>query len=152
MFGADLRSLRVLRFARIFRIAKLARYSEALRSIGRVLEAKREELIVTFLAGAMLLVVSATVMYFAENAAQPEAFSSIPASIWWGVATLTTVGYGDVYPVTAVGRLIGSFVAVLGVGMFALPAGILGSGFLDELQKERAESPRCPGCGRVVNR
>jgi len=86
-------------------------------------------------------------MYFVERSAQPEAFSSIPASMWWGVVTLTTVGYGDVTPVTPLGRLIGAVVAVIGIGLFALPASILASGFIEAAQGDTAE---CPHCGNVL--
>jgi len=74
-------------------------------------------------------------MYFVENEAQPEAFSSIPEAMWCGVATLTTVGYGDIYPITPIGKLLGTMIALLGIGMFALPAGILASGFAEEIQR-----------------
>ena len=84
-----------------------------------------------------------------EREAQPQQFSSIPASMWWGVATLTTVGYGDVYPVTTAGRVLGAGIAILGVGLFALPTGILASAFSEELQKRRRrEAAPCPHCGR----
>jgi voltage-gated potassium channel len=85
-------------------------------------------------------------MYYAEGAVQPGTFSSIPATMWWAIATLTTVGYGDVYPVTAVGRVLGAGVAVLGIGLFALPTAILGSGFVEELER-RAGRRACPHCG-----
>ena len=84
-------------------------------------------------------------MYFAENGAQPETFSSIPASMWWAVETLTTVGYGDIIPATALGRVVGSLVAILGIGLFALPAAIIGAGFVEEMAKRKL--PRlCPHC------
>jgi voltage-gated potassium channel len=76
-------------------------------------------------------------MYYAENEAQPEAFTSIPAAMWWGVVTLTTVGYGDVYPVTPLGKLFGAALAFIGIGLFALPAGIIASGFSEEIQKRK---------------
>jgi voltage-gated potassium channel len=96
------------------------------------------------------LVMISSVMYFVEHDAQPKVFSSIPASMWWAVVTLTTVGYGDIYPVTTLGKILGSIVAVLGIGMFALPAGILGSGFVEELQKRRKAPKECPHCGKAV--
>ena len=99
----------------------------------------------------VLLIFASSVMYFAENEAQPEKFTSIPASMWWGVATLTTVGYGDVFPVTSLGQLFGAVIAILGVGFFALPTGILASGFAEEIQKRRRrESVICPHCGRDI--
>ena len=91
-------------------------------------------------------------MYYIESEVQPDAFSSIPASMWWGVITLTTIGYGDIYPVTLVGKFLGAIVAVLGIGMFALPAGMLASGFVEEIQKRRREKPIiCPHCGKDAN-
>ncbi|WP_218919371.1 potassium channel family protein [Longibacter salinarum] len=81
---------------------------------------------------AILLVIAASLMFYAEHEAQPDVFSSIPATMWWAVATLTTVGYGDVYPVTVVGKILASIVAILGIGLFALPAGILASGLQEE--------------------
>ncbi len=90
-------------------------------------------------------------MYHFENAAQPEAFSSIPAAMWWGVATLTTVGYGDIYPITPIGKIIGAIIAILGIGMFALPAGILGSGFVEEMQKRKTKQRVCPHCGKSID-
>ena len=88
-------------------------------------------------------------MYFIENEAQPEVFSSIPAAMWWGVATLTTVGYGDIYPVTPIGKILGSIIAMLGIGMFALPAGILASGFEEEIKKRKKKTV-CPYCGKEI--
>ena len=91
-------------------------------------------------------------MYYIEREYQPEAFSSIPAAMWWAVATLTTVGYGDVYPITFLGKIIGSFIAVLGVGLFALPAGIIASGFITEIQKKSENANICPHCGKDISK
>ena len=90
-------------------------------------------------------------MYYAENRAQPDAFSSIPQAMWWGIATLSTVGYGDVYPVTPVGKVLGGVVALLGIGMFALPTGILSSGFAEEMRKKRNSSMICPHCEKAID-
>jgi voltage-gated potassium channel len=144
--GVDLRFIRALRLMRLFRIAKAGRYMNALRLFHAVAVSKREELVLTTCVLALLLLVASSLMYFAGNGAQPDAFSSIPATMWWAVPTLTTVGYGDIYPVTALGRVLGSAVAVLGVGLFALPTAILGSGFVDEIGKAK-RPPRCPRCG-----
>lgn len=143
----DLRILRALRLLRFLRLFKLARYSASLRAFSRVLAKKREDLVITTTVGGILLLVASSLMYFAERAAQPEAFSSIPAAVWWGVITLTTVGYGDVYPVTPLGRVLGTTVAVVGIGLFALPASILASGFIEEA----GSGPRtCPHCGEPI--
>jgi len=94
------------------------------------------------------LVVASSLMYFAEHAAQPEAFPSIPGTMWWGVVTLTTVGYGDVTPITPAGQLIGSVVAILGIGLFALPASIMASGFIEG---SSYETGFCPDCGHELD-
>jgi voltage-gated potassium channel len=145
--GLDLRSLRVLRLLRIFRLAKAARYYSSLNLIKHVFYNKKEELILTSALMGLLLVVSSTVLYYCENGVQPDTFSSIPATMWWAVATLTTVGYGDVYPVTIWGRLFASVIAILGIGMFALPTGILGAGFVEAIQKKKGNQV-CPHCGK----
>jgi voltage-gated potassium channel len=147
----DLRFLRALRLARILRMFKMGRYSESLRMFGRVLKVKKEELLLAVFMTLILLIISSSLMYFVENEAQPQVFSSIPNAMWWGVATLTTVGYGDVYPVTPIGKFLGAIIAILGIGMFALPAGILASGFVEEIQKRRTKRIICPHCGKNIN-
>ena len=153
-FGVDLRFVRTVRLLRIFRIVKLARYSRALRLLGHVVHQRKEELLSIFFVLLTLLIISSSLMFFAEHSVQPEVFSSIPTTMWWGIVTLTTVGYGDAYPITPLGQTIGAIIAVLGIGMFALPAGILGAGFTDELQKMRqsgeGEPTRCHHCGELL--
>lgn len=91
-------------------------------------------------------------MYYAEHEAQPELFSSIPSSMWWGVITLTTIGYGDVYPVTVAGKIIGAGVAILGIAVYAIPTGIMASAFTEELRKNRGKKNNtCPHCGKELN-
>jgi voltage-gated potassium channel len=153
LLGADMRFVRVVRLLRFARIFKLVRYSRALRLLGRVVFGRKEELISIFFVLLILLVIASSLMYLAEHQAQPQVFSSIPAAMWWGIITLTTVGYGDTYPVTGAGRFIAACIAVLGIGMFALPAGILGAGFVEELQKNKEENKelrRCPHCGEII--
>jgi voltage-gated potassium channel len=147
---ADLRGLRMFRLVRIMRVmrvAKLGRYSESLQMLLRVVRSRWEQLLSSVLILLILAVVSASLMFFAENEAQPKVFSSIPAAMWWAVATLTTIGYGDVYPVTGIGKFMAAIIAVLGIGMFALPTGILGSGFMEELDKNK-KMRKCPHCGK----
>jgi voltage-gated potassium channel len=146
--GVDLRSLRVLRLLRILRIAKAGRYYSSLNLIKRVFGDKKEELVLTTALLGLRLVLSSSMLYYCENAAQPDAFSSIPATMWWAVATLTTVGYGDIYPVTLLGKVCASIIAVLGIGMFALPTGILGAGFVEAIQKKKEPKDVCPCCGK----
>lgn len=148
--GLDLRALRVLRVFRIFRVLKLARYSAALRLLGETISERREELLIALGVQIVLLLFVGTALFYVEHPAQPEEFSSIPAAMWYGIATLSTVGYGDMYPITSLGRFLGSISAVLGVGMFALPAGILGAAFSDAIQRRKGE-PVCSECGMPVD-
>ena len=133
----DLRFIRALRLFRLFRLFKIGRYSEALKTFEIVLKRKKEELFIAIFSVLILLVFASSLMYFVENEAQPETFSSIPAAMWWGVVTLTTVGYGDIYPITPIGKILGAIIALLGIGTFALPAGILASGFAEEIQRRQ---------------
>ncbi len=142
--------LRVLRAMRLLRLFKLGRYSTSLKTLGNVLQKHSGELLVTLFVLLIMLVIASTLMYFAEHRAQPEAFSSIPSAMWWGIVTLTTVGYGDTYPVTGVGKVLGAVIALLGIGMFALPAGILGSGFAEEIDRRKKAGGVCPHCGREM--
>lgn len=151
LIGLDLRFIRSVRLFRIFRMLKMGRYSESLKTLLRVLKLKKEDLLITVFIVLFLLVIASSLMYFIEKDVQPEAFSSIPATMWWGIATLTTVGYGDLYPITAVGKVLGSLISVLGIGLFALPTGILASGFAAEMQRQKAPQKTCPHCGGALN-
>ncbi len=127
--------LLLLRSLRILRVLKLTRYSPAIATIELVVVNERRSLVAAMGVLAVALLVASGIMYHVERDAQPEAFGSIPAAMWWAIATLTTVGYGDVAPVTALGRVIAGGVAMIGIFMFALPTAILGAGFLQEIQK-----------------
>ena len=131
-FAVDLRFLRVLR---LLRILKLTRYSPALETFARVLRNERKPLVAALLMLGVVLILVSSLMFVFEQSAQPEAFGSIPAALWWGIVTLTTVGYGDVAPVTVGGKIFGALVTVMGVGIVAVPAGILASGFNQEIRK-----------------
>ena len=122
---------------RLLRLMKMSRYSESLKSLGTVLCTKKDELIATAFAVFMILIFASTLMYFLEAEAHPKAFGSIPDAMWWAVITLTTVGYGDIYPITPLGKFLGSILAFLGIGLFALPAGIISSGFSEEIQRKK---------------
>ncbi len=150
VLAIDLRFMRALRLFRLFRLAKLGRYVEALRVLGRVFMRKKEELLITLFFLFLLLLLASSLMYFTENKAQPETFSSIPSSMWWGVATLAKVSYGDIRPVTLLGKFLASVTAILGIGMFALPTGILGAAFVEEIQNRGREAQVCPHCGKKV--
>jgi len=141
----DLRFLRMVRITRLMRVLKINRYSKALTTIFRVISRKKEELLATVFVMGFVIMISATLMYYFENEIQPEVFPNIVSSLWWAIATLTTVGYGDVYPVTFIGKVLASVIAVSGIGLVALPTGIISSGFVDELGK-KPEDIECPHC------
>ncbi len=150
LFGNfDLRFLRILRLIRFFRFFKLSRYTTAARVITKVLQSKKSELILSFVMTLFLIIIASSTMYFAEHDVQPEKFYSIPETMWWSVATLTTVGYGDVFPITTLGKILTAFISILGIGLFALPAGILASGFSDEFKKTKRKN-YCPHCGKEI--
>lgn len=151
LIAFDLRFVRAIRLVRIVRLLKLSRYSQSLQTLVSVFRSKKDELLVTLFVVFVLLVISSSLMYYAEKDAQPQAFASIPNAMWWTVVTLTTVGYGDAYPVTVAGKIIGAIVAVLGIALFAMPTAILGSGFLEEIQKNKEKPQVCPHCGRILD-
>jgi voltage-gated potassium channel len=142
-------AVRAMRLIRLFRIFKLGHYSQAVRTLGRVFFAKKADLGVTVFLIAVCLVLLSTVVYHAEVAAQPDKFSSIPATFWWGIVTLTTIGYGDISPVTPLGKIAAGVGCIFGVAIVALPAAIIGSAYIEELQKKRAQR-RCPHCGKEI--
>ncbi len=138
--NVDLRTLRSLRLFRLFRVFKLARYSRALLRFRRAFFAAPEELILYLILTLLMLYFAAAGIHFFESEAQPEAFSSIFSSLWWAVATLTTVGYGDVYPVTPGGRLFTFFVLMIGLGVVAVPAGIVAAALEQARPNENQEA------------
>lgn len=150
----DLSFFLILRLLRVFRIFKLHRYFDGLNLIGVALRKKSRELVATAMVIFILLVIASILMYYIEHPIQPEIFPNIPTAFWWAVETLTTVGYGDIYPITGWGRFLGGFIALLGVGLVALPTGIVSSGFLTALHKqlhhEEDEPKYCPHCGKKI--
>ncbi len=150
----DLRFLRSLRILRMARVGKLGRYSEAAALLGRVFKTSREELWVSLALLSSFALVCASLMYIVEGQAQPENFPHIPAAMWWAFVTITTVGYGDVYPITPLGRVLGVATTLIGILMVALPAGIFVTSFLEELNKTKAPSNvrgACPHCGKALD-
>ena len=127
MLGADFRALRSFRLLRLVRLFKLVRYNHAAERLAGALYAIRAELTIFLFISIVMIYISSAGIYYFEHEAQPEAFASIPHSFWWAVATLTTVGYGDVYPVTADGRIFTFFVLVVGLGIVAVPTGLIAS-------------------------
>ena len=126
-------ALRSLRLVRILRILKLNRYFDAIRSIGEVLSSKRRELIGSLFFVGLLMLVSSLLMYSVEHEAQPEVFRNAFSGLWWAVATLTTVGYGDIYPVTVLGRVLGAVIAFSGIAALAIPTGIVTAGLTERI-------------------
>lgn len=136
MVEADLRAIRVLRVLRVF---KLGRYSMAMNVMGAVARQEARSISAVLFVMAVILVLTSSLVYLFEHRAQPHVFSDIPTAMWWAVVTLTTLGYGDMVPVTAMGRVLGALTAILGVGMIALPAGVLASGFSEQMRIRREE-------------
>ena len=147
---ADTRLIRIIRLFRLFRMFKSARYSESIHTLGAVIRSKSGDLAVAFFILFVVLVFASSMMYYLEHEAQPEVFSSITSSMWWGIVTLTTIGYGDTYPVTAAGKTIAAGIAVLGIAVYAIPTGIMASAFTEELRKKRQKDNKCPHCGKPV--
>jgi voltage-gated potassium channel len=155
LFTTDFGLIRMLRILRVVRLYRLTKYSRALAMIKQAINYTKEELILSYTFLLFALLIASSIIYYIEHPAQPEAFPSIPASIWWGVVTMTTLGYGDVYPVTVLGKIFGGFVAILGVALFSLPTGILASGFIEQINetkrvKNTSKTIKCPHCGKDI--
>ena len=129
--------LRFLRIVRLLRLLKLTRYFVSLQILLRVIEREKGSFQAVIFILMIMIIMAAAGVYLIESQAQPEVFSSIPASMWWAVVTLTTVGYGDVTPITPLGRFLGAIITILGVGLAALPAGILANGLANELEQRK---------------
>jgi voltage-gated potassium channel len=156
IFPFDLRIVRILRLFRLLRIFKLSRYSKSLKTIKYIFKETKAELSITIFVTFVLMILSSTLMYYIEHDDQPEQFASIGDAFWWSVATLTTVGYGDVYPVTGLGKLLSGIIALIGIGFVALPTGIISSAFIEKIQtdkklKEEKKECNCPHCGKNID-
>ncbi len=146
-----LRMVRLFRLFRLFRVFKLGRYIDALQTIMQVVRLEASRLIMSLMLCAFVMLFSAIVMYTVENPVQPEKFPNVIASLWWAMCTLTTVGYGDVYPVTPTGRFFASVISLVCIGIIALPTGIIAAGFSSVIspEKEAEEEVKfCPHCGK----
>jgi voltage-gated potassium channel len=163
----DLRFIRIVKITRLLRVLKLGSLSSSIGTVSSILIEKKSELTLTLFVTFILLLVSSTIMFNLENEYQPEQFPNIIATFWWAIATLTTVGYGDVYPVTGWGRLVSGVIAVLGIGLVALPTGIISSAFIEQFSEKESETSiqshsdcqalfgqayaYCPYCGEKLN-
>ena len=151
----DTRFVRAIRLLRLFRVLKIGRYAHAVNTLTRVFERKKEEMAITTFVLVMLMVLCSSLIYFVEHEHQPDVFSSIPQSMWWTVVTLTSVGYGDVYPTSGPGQIVGAIVSMIGVLFVALPTGILSAGFAEEIREQRRGKDSetfgyCPHCGEKL--
>ena len=139
-FGVDLRSLRALRFLRLFRILKLVRYNRAMNHFTTAIKSAKEEILLFLFITLILIYFAAVGIYYFENAAQPEHFSSIFDSLWWAIVTLTTVGYGDVYPITVGGKVFTFFILLIGLGIVAIPTGIISSALTKSVDNKETDN------------
>lgn len=137
--GIDLRSIRVFRLFRLIRAFKIFRYSKAIQRFKNAFLEVKEELILFLVATGFLLFIAAVGIYYFENPAQPEQFKSIFHCLWWAVATLTTVGYGDIYPITAGGKIFTSFIVIIGLGIIAVPTGLLASALTKTIKEDKQD-------------
>lgn len=153
VFPVDLRVLRSLRIVRLLRVFKIGRYTSALTAIGRVFRKKARQLLSSLLVLFMLMTIAAVMMYNVESIAQPDKFTNVFSALWWAVSTITTVGYGDLYPITVMGQLLGMVISFLGIALVAVPTGIISAGFVEAINMEEGgkkkadEKHYCPYCG-----
>lgn len=152
----DLRALRALRTVRLLRMFKMNRYTKALSSIADVFKRKASQLQSSVFVVFLLMLISSILMYQVEHSAQPGVFKNAFSGIWWAVATFTTVGYGDIYPVTAAGKVLSALIALLGIALVAVPTGIITAGFMEQIddkddsEEEVEDFKYCPHCGKRI--
>jgi voltage-gated potassium channel len=146
---SNLMLLRIFRLIRILRLARLGRFSTAMRHLSEAVSERREELLLSLMLASFVLVFSAAAMYILEGDNDPKTFGSIPRAMWWSVCTLTTVGYGDAYPHTVLGKICGGLTSIAGIGLIAMPTGILAAAFSDAFQRTR--TAREPNARPVKN-
>lgn len=155
LIPVDLRVLRMLRIIRLLRLFKIGRYTSAFSTISLVFKNKAAQLISSMFVVALLMIISSILMYNVEHDIQPEKFKNAFSGLWWAVSTFTTVGYGDIYPITTAGKVLSSIMALLGIGLVAVPTGIISAGFVevvnDPENKKPAEKCYCPYCGNKIN-
>lgn len=135
-------SVEGLKAIRLLRLLKLARFVPAARMLVEVVQSVWRQLVTSFVASATLVYLAAVGVYYTESGANPENFGSISQCLWWAVVTLTTVGYGDVYPITALGKTFAGVIALIGVGIIALPSGIIAGAFMERLETDRREGTK----------
>ena len=152
--GGEMRVLKAIRLIRVFRIFKFGRYTGAMQIIGTVFKRKSHQLVSSMVVIFILMVIASVLIYNVENKAQPDVFQNAFSGLWWAVATFTTVGYGDIFPITALGKILSALIAMLGIGLVAVPTGIISAGFIElsekkekEIESSAEEKKFCPYCG-----
>jgi voltage-gated potassium channel len=150
--GLDLRVLRVLRLLRFLRLFRLTSYMKSAKLVKNVFKSRAHDLRLSMVLISILIILASCLVYFAEHNSQPEVFTSIPATFWWAIITVTSVGYGDMVPITLIGKILTGVITLSGLAIFALPAGIVTAGFLEEMEKNKQIKPNtCPHCGKALN-
>lgn len=147
IFSSNYSGFYIFSIFRVLRLFKAIRYVEAFKLIGKVFYIQREQLLVSFIFILFVFVFASSIIYIAEKDAQPHKFSDIPTAMWYTVSTITTVGYGDVYPITVIGKVTGGLISMAGLLLFAIPTSILTSGFLKLSQQTKKQV--CPHCGKT---
>jgi len=155
----DLLVIRSLRIARLLRFFKVNRYTKTFATIGAVFKKKASQLISSAIIIFLLLLITSVLMYEVEHKVQPEKFANAFSSIWWTISTITTVGYGDIYPVTTLGQVLSSVISFLSIGLIAIPSGIISAGFVEQVESEKDKSEDahnekcfCPYCGHNLQK
>lgn len=154
----DLRVLRTLRVIRLLRIFKVNRYTKALSTIAAVFKSRSNQLFSSMFVVSLLMIIASVLMYNIENSAQPNVFDNAFSALWWAIATITTVGYGDIYPVTVAGKILSTIIALLGIALVAVPTGIISAGFMEQVtvskksDQEDFEKSYCPYCGHKLGK
>ena len=150
--GLDLRVLRILRLLRFLRLFRLTSYMKSAKMIKQVFVNRANELKLSLVLIIFLIIIASSLLYFAEHDAQPNVFTSIPATFWWAIVTVTSVGYGDMVPITTLGKTLTGIITLSGLAIFALPAGIITAGFLEEIRKIKEKKiHKCPHCGNTID-
>lgn len=138
--GVDLRSIRAIRLLRIFRIFKLIKYNKAINRLLNAFKSIKNELLIFSISTVIFIYVSSIGIYYFENPVQPDQFSSVFDCMWWSIITLTSVGYGDMYPITSGGKLFASFTVIIGMGIIAIPTGLIASALTGSFNKNKMDS------------
>lgn len=151
--GLDLRFLRILRLLRFLRLFRLTAYMKSARMVRNVFRSRANDLKLSLALILFLIIIASCLVFFAEHLVQPDVFSSIPATIWWAIITVTSVGYGDMVPVTLWGKIFTAIITLMSLMVFALPAGIITAGFLEETRKlKKQQADYCPHCGKPISK